>query len=154
MAKSGVNKVILVANLGQDPEVRTSNDGNTITTMSVATGESWTDKQGNKIDKTEWHRVVVFGKLAEIAAQYLAKGSKVFLEGKLQTRKWQDQQGQDRYTTEIVVDSFDGTLQMLDSRNGQQQGQYQNRQGGQQQYQNNRQQQQGNFDNYNNLPPF
>lgn len=113
----GVNKVILIGNLGGDPEVRFTPNGSAVASLSVATSESWTDKNtGQRQDRTEWHRVVVFGKLAEICQQYLRKGSKVYLEGKLQTRKWQDQQGQDRYTTEVVVDSFGGQMQMLDSR--------------------------------------
>ena len=111
----GVNKVILVGNLGSDPEVRYMPNGNAVTNISVATSEQWKDKQtGQPQSRTEWHRVVLFGKLAEIAGQYLRKGSKVYLEGKLQTRKWQ-QDGQDRYTTEIVVD-MGGQMQMLDSR--------------------------------------
>ena len=117
MARSGINKVILVGNLGGDPEVRYTPNGSAVTNLSVATGESWVDKNTNqRQERTEWHRVVLFGKLAEIAGQYLRKGSKVYLEGKLQTRKWQDQQGQDRYSTEVVIDGFDGQMQMLDSR--------------------------------------
>ncbi len=117
MARSGVNKVILVGNLGNDPEVRYMPNGSGVANLSIATSESWIDKNNNqKQERTEWHRVVLFGKLADVAGQYLKKGSKVYLEGKLQTRKWQDQQGQDRYTTEIVVDGFDGVMQMLDSR--------------------------------------
>jgi single-strand DNA-binding protein len=109
----GVNKVILVGTLGRDPEVRYTPNGNAIANLSVATTEQWTDKQTNqKQEKTEWHRVVIFGKLAEIAGQYLRKGSQVYLEGKLQTRKWQDQSGQDRYSTEIVLD-VNGQMQML-----------------------------------------
>lgn len=112
----GVNKVILVGNLGADPEVRYMPNGNAVTNISVATSEQWKDKQTNQPQtRTEWHRVVLFGKLAEIAGQYLRKGSKVYLEGKLQTRKWQAQDGQDRYTTEIVVD-INGQMQMLDGR--------------------------------------
>jgi single-strand DNA-binding protein len=114
---AGINKVILVGNLGQKPEVKYAANGNAITNLSVATSESWTDKNtGQKQEKTEWHRVSVFGKLAEIAGQYLDKGSKVYVEGKLQTRKWQDKAGADRYTTEIVISGFGGTLQMLDRR--------------------------------------
>ena len=113
----GVNKVILVGNLGNDPEFRATANGSSVATLSVATSESWKDRNtGQQQERTEWHRVVLFGKLAEIAQQYLRKGSKVYIEGKLQTRKWQDQNGQDRYTTEIVVDGFGGQLQMLDSR--------------------------------------
>ena len=114
---AGINKVILVGNLGAKPEVKYASNGNAISNLSVATSESWTDKStGQKQEKTEWHRVSLFGKLAEIAGQYLDKGSKVYVEGKLQTRKWQDQSGQDRYTTEVVVSGFNGTLQMLDRR--------------------------------------
>ena len=113
----GINKVILVGNLGAKPEVKYASNGNAISNLSVATSESWTDKTtGQKQERTEWHRVSLFGKLAEIAGQYLDKGSKVYVEGKLQTRKWQDQNGQDRYTTEVVVSGFNGTLQMLDRR--------------------------------------
>lgn len=114
---AGINKVILVGNLGAKPEVKYASNGNAIANLSVATSESWTDKNtGQKQEKTEWHRVSVFGKLAEIAGQYLDKGSKVYVEGKLQTRKWQDKTGADRYTTEIVISGFGGTLQMLDRR--------------------------------------
>ena len=114
---AGINKVILVGNLGAKPEVKYASNGNAITSLSVATSESWTDKStGQKQERTEWHRVSLFGKLAEIAGQYLDKGSKVYVEGKLQTRKWQDQNGQDRYTTEVVISGFNGTLQMLDRR--------------------------------------
>ena len=131
----GVNKVILIGNLGGDPDVRFTPNGSAVANLNVATSESWTDKNtGQKQDRTEWHRVVVFGKLAEIAQQYLKKGSKVYLEGKLQTRKWQDQQGQDRYTTEVIVDGFGGQLQMLDGRqDDQNQGNQQPQQGGYQQ---------------------
>ncbi len=110
----GVNKVILVGTLGRDPEVKYAANGNAIANLNVATSEQWTDKaSGQKQEKTEWHRVVIFGKLAEIAGQYLTKGSQVYLEGKLQTRKWQDQNtGQDRYSTEVVID-FNGQMQML-----------------------------------------
>ena len=114
---AGINKVILVGNLGAKPEVKYASNGNAISNLSVATSESWTDKNtGQKQERTEWHSVSLFGKLAEIAGQYLDKGSKVYVEGKLQTRKWQDQNGQDRYTTEVVVSGFNGTLQMLDRR--------------------------------------
>lgn len=109
----GVNKAIIIGNLGNDPETRYTQGGSAVTNISVATSESWTDKQsGNKQERTEWHRVVFFGKLAEIAGEYLRKGSKVYLEGQIRTRKWQDQSGQDRYTTEIVVKE----MQMLDSK--------------------------------------
>jgi single-strand DNA-binding protein len=113
----GVNKVIIIGRLGEDPSVRYTPAGAAITTISVATSESWKDKSsGDKQEKTEWHRVVFFGKLAEIAGEYLKKGSQAYIEGKLQTRKWQDKQGQDRYTTEIVVDGFNGVMQMLGSK--------------------------------------
>ncbi|WP_372870341.1 single-stranded DNA-binding protein [Shewanella sp.] len=122
MASRGVNKVILVGNLGQDPEVRYMPNGNAVANITVATSESWKDNQGQQQERTEWHRVVMFGKLAEIAGEYLRKGSQVYLEGKLQTRKWKDQSGQDRYTTEVVVDQG-GSMQMLGGRNqGQAQG--------------------------------
>lgn len=114
MAKSGINKVIILGNLGNDPEVKYLPNGDAVTNFSIATGESWNDKQtGEKVEKTEWHRVVAFRKLGEICGEYLKKGSKVYIEGKLQTRKWQDQSGGDRYTTEIVAND----MQMLDSRN-------------------------------------
>ena len=113
MASRGINKVILVGNLGNDPETRTSQTGNAITNISVATSETWKDKStGQQQERTEWHRVVFFNRLAEIAAEYLRKGSKVYVEGSLRTRKWQDQNGQDRYTTEVVGNE----MQMLDSR--------------------------------------
>lgn len=132
MAQRGVNKVIIVGNLGQDPEVRYSQNSTCFANLSVATSETWKDKQsGQEQEKTEWHRVVIVGKLAEIAGEYLRKGSKVYLEGKLETRKWTDQHGNDKYTTEIKVDSFNGVMQMLDGREGGQAGQGQNR--GQQQ---------------------
>jgi single-strand DNA-binding protein len=116
---SGINKVILVGNIGAKPEVKYSSNGSAIANLSVATSETWNDKNsGEKQEKTEWHRVSLYGKLAEIAGQYLDRGSKVYVEGKLQTRKWQDQSGQDRYTTEIVVSGYGGTLQMLDRREG------------------------------------
>lgn len=113
---SGVNKVIIVGNLGQDPETRHMPNGNAVTNVSIATSESWTDKNTNqKQERTEWHRVVFLGKLADIASQYLRKGSKVYIEGSLRTRKWQAQDGSDRYSTEIVCD-MKGTMQMLDSK--------------------------------------
>jgi len=118
----GINKVILVGNLGNDPEVRYGNNGAAIANLSVATSDSWKDKNtGEQVEKTEWHRVVMFNRLGEIAGEYLRKGSKVYIEGKLQTRKWQDQSGQDRYTTEIVANE----MQMLDSRGDNQGGGYQ-----------------------------
>ncbi len=117
---SGINKVIILGNLGKDPEVRFMPNGNAVANLTVATSDTWKDKQtGESKEKTEWHRVVIFGKLAEIAGEYLKKGSKVYLEGQLQTRKWQNQQGQDQYTTEIVVQGFTGVMQMLDRPQGQ-----------------------------------
>jgi single-strand DNA-binding protein len=114
----GVNKVILIGNLGQDPETRYTPNGNAVVNLNLATDESYKDRQtGQLVPKTEWHRIVMFGKIAEVAGQYLKKGSKVYIEGKLQTRKWQGQDGQDRYTTEVVVD-INGQMQMLDSRGG------------------------------------
>ncbi len=111
----GVNKVILVGNLGQDPEVRYTTSGSAVANVSIATAESWKDKNtGERVDKTEWHRLVFFGRLAEIAGEYLRKGSQVYVEGKIQTRKWQDANNQDRYTTEIVVND----MQMLGSGQG------------------------------------
>jgi single-strand DNA-binding protein len=110
----GVNKVILVGNLGGDPEVRYMPTGGAVATLSIATSENWTDKEGNKQVRTEWHRVVCFNRLGEIAGEYLRKGAKVYLEGSLRTRKWQDQQGQEKYTTEIIA----ADLQMLDSKPG------------------------------------
>ena len=111
----GVNKVILVGNLGKDPEVRYSPNGGAVANITLATSESWKDKTtGEKQEKTEWHRVVFFGRLAEIAGEYLKKGAQVYIEGRLQTRKWQDKEGKDRYTTEIVA----GEMQMLGSREG------------------------------------
>ncbi|MFP9229364.1 single-stranded DNA-binding protein SSB1 [Pectobacterium cacticida] len=116
MASRGVNKVILVGNLGQDPEVRYMPNGGAVANITLATSESWRDKQtGEQKEKTEWHRVVLFGKLAEVAGEYLRKGSQVYIEGSLQTRKWTDQSGADRYTTEVVV-NVGGTMQMLGGR--------------------------------------
>jgi single-strand DNA-binding protein len=116
---AGVNKVILVGRLGKDPEVRYTPDNRAIANITLATSESWKDKNtGQRQEKTEWHRVVFFGGVAGVVGEYLRKGSQIYLEGKLQTRKWQDQSGQDRYTTEVVVDSFNGVMQMLDSRTG------------------------------------
>lgn len=116
MASRGVNKVILVGNLGQDPEVRYMPNGGAVANMTLATSETWRDKtNGEQKEKTEWHRVVLFGKLAEIAGEYLKKGSQVYIEGALQTRKWTDQAGIDKYTTEVVV-NVGGTMQMLGGR--------------------------------------
>ncbi|KQN57778.1 single-stranded DNA-binding protein SSB1 [Erwinia sp. E602] len=116
MASRGVNKVILVGNLGQDPEVRYMPNGGAVANITLATSESWRDKQtGETKEKTEWHRVVLFGKLAEVAGEYLRKGSQVYIEGALQTRKWTDQAGVEKYTTEVVV-NVGGTMQMLGGR--------------------------------------
>ena len=114
MATKGVNKVILVGNLGNDPEVRYMPNGNAVANLSLATSESWKDQQGQVQERTEWHRLTMYRRLAEIAGEYLKKGSQIYAEGKLQTRKWQDQQGQDKYTTEIIVDQ----MQMLGGRGG------------------------------------
>jgi single-strand DNA-binding protein len=111
----GVNKVIIVGNLGNDPETKYMPSGSAVTNLSVATNESWKDKQtGEQKDRTEWHRVAMFGRLAEIAAEYLRKGSQIYIEGKLRTRKWKDQQGNDRYSTEVIADE----MQMLGGRGG------------------------------------
>ncbi|MCX8963068.1 single-stranded DNA-binding protein [Erwinia psidii] len=116
MASRGVNKVILVGNLGQDPEIRYMPNGGAVANLTLATSESWRDKQtGETKEKTEWHRVVLFGKLAEVAGEYLRKGSQVYIEGSLQTRKWTDQAGVEKYTTEVVV-NIGGTMQMLGGR--------------------------------------
>ena len=111
-----INKVILVGNLGRDPETRAMQSGGSVANLSVATVERWKDRDGNRQERTEWHRVVVFGTLADVASKYLRKGSKVYLEGKLQTRKWQDQSGQDRYATEVVLSGFGSALKILDGK--------------------------------------
>lgn len=114
---NGLNKVTLIGNLGADPDVKYGSNSNAIANLSIATNESWVDKSTNeRIEKTEWHRVCIFGKLAEIAEKSLSKGSKVYIEGKLQTRKWQDKSGQEHYITEIIVSGFNGTLLMLDGQ--------------------------------------
>ena len=116
---AGVNKVILVGNLGDDPEVRSLNNGGEVVNLRVATSENWKDRDGNRQERTEWHRVVIFNEnLGRVAKSYLKKGSKVYLEGQIQTRKWQDQSGQDRYSTEVVLQRFRGELVLLDSRGG------------------------------------
>lgn len=123
----GVNKVILVGNLGKDPEIKYTASGAAVANLTLATSESWNDKQsGEKVEKTEWHRVVAFQRLAEIMGEYLRKGSQVYIEGKLQTRKWQDQNGQDRWTTEVVAND----MQMLGARGGEGGGQPQGGGGG------------------------
>jgi single-strand DNA-binding protein len=114
---AGVNKVILVGNLGDDPEARSLNNGGEVVNLRVATSENWKDKDGNRQERTEWHRVVIFNEnLGRVAKNYLRKGSKVYLEGAIQTRKWQDQSGADRYSTEVVLQRFRGELVLLDSR--------------------------------------
>ena len=115
-----VNKVILIGNLGRDPEVKSMQDGRSLVNMSVATSDTWRDRQtGERKERTEWHRVVIFNeKLAEVAQKFVRKGSKIYVEGQLSTRKWTDQSGQERYTTEVVVPRFGGTLTMLDGRGG------------------------------------
>lgn len=149
MAKRGINKATILGNLGNDPEVRYMPNGNAVATISIATSETWKDKNtGQQQEKTEWHRVVFFNRLAEIVGEYLTKGAKVYIEGKLTTRKWQDQQGNDRYTTEIVAHD----MQMLDARgdqNGQQGGNQYQGQG--QQQRNQRQQSQA---DYSAMPPI
>jgi len=114
MSRSGINKVIVVGNVGQEPDVKQTTNGGTIVNLSIATSESWKGKDGNQQERTEWHRVVFFNRLAEIVEQYIKKGSKVYIEGSLRTRKWQTPDNQDRYTTEIVASE----MQMLDSRGG------------------------------------
>src|SRR5439155_22298601 len=115
-----VNKVILVGNLGRDPEVKSMQDGRSMVNMSIATSENWRDRQtGERKERTEWHRVVIFNeKLAEVAQKFVRKGSKIYVEGQLTTRKWTDQSGQERYTTEVVIPRFGGALTMLDGRSG------------------------------------
>ena len=116
---AGVNKVILVGNLGDDPESRSLNNGGEVVNLRVATSETWKDRDGQRQERTEWHRVVIFNEnLGRVAKQYLRKGSKVYLEGQLQTRKWTDNSGQDKYSTEIVLQRFRGELVLLDSRGG------------------------------------
>lgn len=128
MAARGVNKVILVGNIGNDPELRYQPNGNAVSTVSLATSDTWKDKNtGEPQERTEWHRVAFFGKIAEIVGKYVHKGSKLYVEGRLVTRKWTDQQGVDRYTTEVVVD-INGTMQILDSRQDQPQQQQPNQQ--------------------------
>ncbi|HGZ7314712.1 TPA: single-stranded DNA-binding protein [Vibrio parahaemolyticus] len=138
MAARGVNKVILVGNLGNAPEMRYMPNGGAVANITIATSETWRDKaSGEQREKTEWHRVVIFGKLAEVAGQYLHKGSQVYVEGQLQTRKWQDQSGQDRFTTEVVVQGYSAVMQMLGGRrndDAQQQGGWGQPQQPQQQY--------------------
>jgi single-strand DNA-binding protein len=166
---SGINKAIVLGNLGKDPEVRFMPSGEAVANLTIATSESWKDKQtGEQKEKTEWHKVSIFGKLAEIAGEYLKKGSKVYIEGSLQTRKWTNQQGQDQYSTEIVLQGFGSKMEMLDGKpqgaqqQQQQQGGFQ-QQGQQQAPQQGFQQQapantnNGQFQSqqqYDNKPPF
>lgn len=110
-----LNKVQLIGNIGRDPDIRTLTDGKTVANFSIATSDVWKDQQGQKQERTEWHKIVAFGKLAEIIQEYVKKGDKLFVEGKLQTKKWSDKNGQDRYTTEIVLDGFGGKIIMLGS---------------------------------------
>ena len=153
---AGVNKVIILGNVGKDPETRFLPNGGAVTNLTIATSETWKDKQtGEAKEKTEWHRVVIFGKLAEIAGEYVKKGSKLYIEGALQTRKWTNQQGQDQYTTEIVLQGFGGVMQMLDGKpagqqqaSPQQQGGFQGQNQGQAQQQ--RQQGQSNSQGFKN----
>lgn len=141
MARQGVNKVILVCRLGQDPEVKRMPNGKAVANFTAATSESWKDQQGQQQDRVEWHRLVAYDKLAEIIGEYLKKGSKVYVEGRLQTREWQDQQGQKRYTTEIVINE----MQMLDGKPQGQAAQPQAQQQRQQPAQQQRPQQQGGY---------
>lgn len=144
MAASGVNKVILVGNLGSAPEIRYMPNGNAVATLTIATSETWRDKgTGEQREKTEWHRVVIFGALAKVAENYLRKGSQVYIEGQLQTRKWQDQSGQDRFTTEVVVQGYSAVMQMLGGNRSDN-----SQQGGQQQYN------EPPMDFYDDEPPF
>ena len=149
MAK-GINKVILVGNLGQDPEVRYMQNGTAVANVTLATSESYKDKNtGQPVEKTEWHRVVIMGKAAEVVGEYCRKGSQLYVEGKLQTRKWTNQQGADQYTTEIVADQFNGKIQLLGGRN-EQASQGANNSGGysnQGQQQGGQRQQQGGYGN-------
>jgi single-strand DNA-binding protein len=137
MASRGVNKVIIMGTLGQDPEVKYTPSGAAVCNLSVATSEQWKDKQtGEKKEQTEWHRVVIFGKLAEVAGEHLRKGSQVYVEGKLRTRKWTDQSGVEKYTTEIVLQPMNGVMQMIGGKasdNGNQQSQQRQQPGSNQQ---------------------
>lgn len=137
MASRGINKVIILGTLGQDPEVKYMPSGGAVCNMSLATSEQWNDKAtGEKKEQTEWHRVVIFGKLAEVAGEYLRKGSQVYVEGKLRTRKWTDQSGDEKYTTEIVLQPMNGVMQMIggkSSDNGNQQSQQRQQSGSNQQ---------------------
>ena len=118
---NGINKVILVGRLGRKPELKDTTTGSTLANLALATKKTWNDKAGVKQERTEWHQVTIFGKLAEIVGQYCDKGTKLYLEGELETQKWQDKQGNDRFTTKIIVNSFGGAIQMLDNKNTQEQ---------------------------------
>ena len=117
---NGINKVILVGNLGRKPDLKNTTTGSTLANLALATSKTWTDKAGAKQERTEWHNITVFGKLAEIVGQYCDKGSKLYVEGELETNKWQDDQGNNRYTTKVIVNNFGGVIQMIDSKNSQQ----------------------------------
>ena len=111
-----INKVILIGNIGAKPEIRTTQNGDKVASFTIATSENWKDQQGQQQTRTEWHKIVIFGKLTQIVESYLDKGSKIYIEGQLRTRKWQNQQGQDQYTTEVMLTQFKGSLQMLDAK--------------------------------------
>jgi len=111
-----INKVILIGNIGAKPEIRKTQNGDNVATFTIATSENWKDQQGQQQTRTEWHKIVIFGKLTQIVESYLDKGSKIYIEGQLRTRKWTNQQGQDQYSTEVVLTQFKGSLQMLDSK--------------------------------------
>ena len=111
-----INKVILIGNIGAKPEIRNTQNGDKVASFTIATSENWKDQQGQQQTRTEWHKIVIFGKLTQIVESYLDKGSKIYIEGQLRTRKWQNQQGQDQYTTEVVLTQFKGSLQMLDTK--------------------------------------
>lgn len=150
----GVNKVIIVGTLGNDPEVKYSASGSAIANLSVATSEQWKDKQtGEKKEQTEWHRIVIFGKLAEVAGEYLRKGSQVYIEGQLRTRKWTDSNGVDKYTTDIVIPQMGGVMQMLGGKRNDS-GQQQQQQGGWGQPQQHNQQQHKQQPKQSNQPPM
>ena len=149
MASRGINKVIVLGNVGKDPEIKYMPNGSAVANLSIATSESYKDKNtGQPVDKTEWHKIVIFGKLAEICGEYVRKGTQLFIEGKLQTRKWQDQQGQDKYTTEIVVDGFNGQMQMVGGKGDQASQSVNNQQSQQGNF--NQQQQQGSYNQQQN----
>lgn len=151
----GVNKVIIVGTLGNDPEVKYSASGSAIANLSVATSEQWKDKQtGEKKEQTEWHRIVIFGKLAEVAGEYLRKGSQVYIEGQLRTRKWTDSNGVDKYTTEIVIPQIGGVMQMLGGKRDDSGQQHPRQQSGQQQQRQQQQQPKQQSQQGGNEPPM